>query len=109
MDLKLKNSVMIECLFSLKGRIGRGEYVMAFVTSLIYLRLCSTIEILFFMMLWFIGAIFFCWFFIAQGTKRCHDLGKPGWYQFIPFYFLLLLAKRGEEHGNQYGDYFSRY
>ena len=36
---------MIEYLFSLKGRIGRGEYVMAFVASLIYLRLCSTIEI----------------------------------------------------------------
>lgn len=32
-------------------------------------------------------------FIVAQGAKRCHDLSKSGWYQFIPFNFFLLFEK----------------
>ena len=42
-------------------------------------------------------------FIIAQGTKRCHDLGKNGWWQFVPFYIFWLLFKKGQVGLNQYG------
>jgi uncharacterized membrane protein YhaH (DUF805 family) len=44
------------------------------------------------------------WFLWAQNAKRCHDRGNSGWYQLIPFYFLVLLFGDGEEGENEYGD-----
>ena len=43
------------------------------------------------------------WFRLAQGAKRCHDLGDSGWYQLIPFYGFLLLFKDGEPRRNDWG------
>ena len=44
------------------------------------------------------------WFMLAQGTKRCHDLGNSGWYQLIPFYGLFMLFGNGDAHANKYGN-----
>jgi len=43
------------------------------------------------------------WFLWAQGAKRCHDLGKNGWWQIIPFYVLLLVFQDGQPGLNKYG------
>lgn len=43
------------------------------------------------------------WFLFAQGCKRCHDRGRSGWFQLIPFYVFLLLFGDGEPGGNKYG------
>ena len=42
-------------------------------------------------------------FFIAQGTKRCHDIGKSGWWQLVPFFILWLFVAKGDEEENEYG------
>ena len=44
------------------------------------------------------------WFFIAQGAKRCHDIGKSGWWILLPFYFVWLCFAKGDEHENEYGE-----
>lgn len=41
--------------------------------------------------------------FICQSTRRCHDLNKKGFYQFIPLYVLWLLFAKGDEIPNKYG------
>lgn len=44
------------------------------------------------------------WFSLAQNAKRCHDRGNSGWYQLIPFYFLVLLFGGSDKGSNKYGD-----
>lgn len=58
----------------------------------------------------FIGGVGACfdyvaswWFLLAQGAKRCHDLGHSGWFQIIPFYVLAMLFCEGQKDENDYG------
>ena len=44
------------------------------------------------------------WFLLAQGAKRCHDIGKNGWWQLIPFYIFWMLLKNGDAGTNAYGN-----
>jgi len=43
------------------------------------------------------------WFIIAQGVKRCHDLGKSGWWFCIPFYGFIVFFVDGDLGDNKYG------
>jgi hypothetical protein len=89
--------------FSFNGRIRRTEYGISFI---IYLIGYGFIEIMAegvtgikaFALLW----IPLLWFFWAQGAKRCHDLGKSGWWQIIPFYCFWLLFEKGKPWPNEY-------
>jgi len=40
---------------------------------------------------------------LGVGVRRMHDVGKSGFYIFIPFYGLFLLFKDGEKGDNKYG------
>lgn len=92
--------------FSFNGRIRRTEYGVSFIMytiSAIFLnyrseRGDSDVEIL--ALFAYIPLLWFIW---AQGAKRCHDLGKTGWFQIIPFYFFILLFADSFPSGNQYG------
>ncbi len=44
------------------------------------------------------------WLLLAQGSKRCHDMGISGWWQIIPFYFVTMLFLGGDKKANEYGD-----
>lgn len=98
---------MFNAPFSFEGRIRRREYGISF---LIYLTFVIFINIVIdededsIYNLLGLGAIPLLWFLWAQGAKRCHDLGSNGWYQIVPFYFLVLIFRQGEEGENQYGD-----
>jgi uncharacterized membrane protein YhaH (DUF805 family) len=105
---------MFHNVFNSNGRIRRLEYVISMIIGYFSLILfqyifssilqsgkigdvLSIIISIIFYPLWLI-------FIITQGTKRCHDLGKDGFYQFIPFYFFWLLFSEGEHTQNQYGN-----
>jgi len=108
---------MFENSFSFKGRIRRFEYGLSIVIFYFaYLLIAifysiitdgsgkssnieSGISSIIFLGLY----ILIFWFSLAEGTKRCHDLGKSGIYQIIPFYFFWLLFEEGKKENNEYG------
>lgn len=108
MEDVIDNKGMFNKPFSFKGRIRRLEYGISFIIYFIWYMIVevasktpnlsqgAAIIIL-------ISIIPVIWFLWAQGCKRCHDRGNSGWYQIIPFYFLVLLFGDGEPGNNDYG------
>lgn len=89
---------------SFVGRIRRTEYGI----TLIVITVSVTILNLFFLDLEWYWLLFWHGFniyiILAQGAKRCHDLGNSGWYQLIPFYTFWMLFAEGEKGRNYYGN-----
>ena len=102
-------------ILSFKGTCGRIEYLLSLVALPIIYTLADIVVELFLSnktidtveklldaeeakyCVWLGLAMFLSSLYIAfsQGAKRCHDLGHSGWFQFIPFYVLWMLLKRG--------------
>lgn len=96
---------MFENPFLFKGRIRRKEYALSLIIVLILVFILNIIikesdGELFFLELTY-PPLF--WFLLAQGAKRCHDIGVSGWMQLVPFYFLWMLFKKGKAKTNLYG------
>lgn len=93
---------MFKNLFSFDGRIRRTEYG---ITLLIYLSINMAVnkmgDDIFFAILVATPILWFVW---SQGAKRCHDIGKSGWWQIIPFYVLWLIFQEGNLESNKYGE-----
>jgi tetratricopeptide (TPR) repeat protein len=78
----------------ISGRIRRRTYLISFFLVSLLGLLISGIALILPIPLFIL---------IAQGARRCHDLGHSGWYQFIPFYFLWLLLADSEYGENDWG------
>lgn len=91
--------------FSFYGRIRRTEYAL---TNIIYAIICFFVTILqengTFGEWINITILLPLYLMISQGTKRCHDLGKSGWWQLIPFYGFIMFFGPGDYGPNEYGD-----
>jgi uncharacterized membrane protein YhaH (DUF805 family) len=91
--------------FSFDGRIRRIEYCLSYLG-------CYAIQVALqfiltdvemgsvILLLCFIPLV---WFILAQGAKRCHDMGTSGWFQMIPLYFLWMMFAPGHPDRNKYG------
>ncbi|HLT34364.1 MAG TPA: DUF805 domain-containing protein [Aquaticitalea sp.] len=92
--------------FSFSGRIRRTEYGLSYIIYIaIYFSFMWATQDTGIIGLLVYYAILFglLWFMLAQGAKRCHDLGNSGIYQLIPFYGLWLLFADGSNGMNRYG------
>lgn len=99
--------------FSFRGRIRRTEFGLSLMLCLLGYFLCYLISSIMGQILQIqleeFSIVFWClfipvmYFIIAQGVKRCHDMGHSGWFQFIPFYCLIQLFKEGEIQCNKFG------
>lgn len=104
----LDNRGMFKRVFSFKGRIRRTEFGLSYIIFLAwYLVFVAVTEmndvnpvLALFIILTIVPAYWFLW---AQGAKRCHDRGNSGWYQIIPFYFLVMIFGGSEDGINDYG------
>lgn len=97
---------ILRAAFSFSGRIGRTAYGLSLIicTLLSILILTSILQTkgdTAFLVLLYIPM---GWFALAQGAKRCHDLGNSGWFQWIPFYYFIMLLKEGAKEANYYGE-----
>ena len=100
---------MFKYPFSFEGRIPKQEYafsVMIYVVGLFAVAGCvmvldtkSQITGLIAIVLW----VPLGYFLLAQGAKRCHDIGQSGMWQLVPFYLFWLVLAPGEVGDNKYG------
>jgi len=96
---------MFKNLFSFNGRIRRTEFGISFIIyAICYVVIRVTSEGENGTKIGLLAFIPLIWFLWSQGAKRCHDLGKSGWWQIIPFYFFWLLFEEGSVEWNEYGD-----
>lgn len=97
---------MFKSPFSFEGRIRRLEYGLSYILYLSFIVLVALLQEHFNIdEMWaVIPYLFFIVFLLAQGTKRCHDMGKNGFYQLIPFYIIALLFQEGQRKENKYGN-----
>ena len=96
---------MFEKPFSFNGRIRRMEYALSIFLYFFanYAVMFFTIGTEYYTYIFWSMFVVTSWFIIAQGAKRCHDVGTNGFYQFIPFYFIWLIVEDGQPKTNTYG------
>jgi uncharacterized membrane protein YhaH (DUF805 family) len=96
--------------FSFTGRIGRGEFGVSFLLVTVVTLIAEMVIMgggypgSNYLIPSLVVIVAVAWFSLAQGIKRCHDLGNSGWYLLIPFYPLWILFAEGNRDKNRYGE-----
>jgi uncharacterized membrane protein YhaH (DUF805 family) len=91
--------------FSFNGRIRRTEYCLSYIGCYaiqVALEYVLT-DVEFGSIIYVLCLIPLVWFMLAQGAKRCHDMGTSGWFLFIPGYLLWMMFAQGHPDRNKYG------
>lgn len=104
---------MFQNIFSFEGRIRRLEYGLSFLIYLVYVVVITNLLLVLNLidltgnqkndMIQILALLPGIWFTITQSAKRCHDVGRSGWWQLVPFYGIVLLFIDGDIGGNEYG------
>jgi uncharacterized membrane protein YhaH (DUF805 family) len=91
--------------FSFDGRIRRMEYGITMIIYVVFyiLQMAITTAGSAGALIGVVLVIPMVWFLWAQGAKRCHDIGRSGWWQLIPLYVFVLVFQDGEPGINTYG------
>ncbi|TGV01937.1 DUF805 domain-containing protein [Flavivirga rizhaonensis] len=91
--------------FSFSGRIRRLEYGLTFlfyafilILNIFFTEISELLDSIFVLLIFTTY-----WVLLAQGSKRCHDLGNSGFYQLIPFYIFIMFFYDGQNNENKYG------
>lgn len=101
---------MFKNIFSFEGRIRRTEFgltmILYYVSAAIFSFIMADVliddsTIVDLIVLAFYLVLF--WIMLAQGAKRCHDVGNSGWFQLIPFYIFWMLFEDSKYGENKYG------
>lgn len=99
---------MFQNVFSTEGRIRRTEFALSLLIHVVaifftvFLAIITKIDFFFVItvLVWFAGIIFR----VIQGAKRCHDIGLSGWFQFIPFFVIVMIFLDSNRGSNRYGE-----
>ena len=101
-------------VFSFKGRIGRLEFFLTSISIGITTYPLSFVPFteedgniepisISILLCAFIFYFLLSWIYLAQATKRCHDMGLNGFWQLIPLFPAAMIFMKGEDKDNKYG------
>ncbi len=88
------------------GRARRKEYWMFFLFHIIIYYGLIAISLIISHKLFPLAIIYIFATMLPAfgvGVRRMHDVGKSGWYLFIPIYSFILAVTEGEQGQNDYG------
>lgn len=96
-------------------RISRNQFIKRFLLSTLFYIIFLICVVVFTLTLHFsktvthiialparaVGWIYIFYIYYTV-VARCHDLGKSGWWFWIPFYFITLFVKEGTPYPNKF-------
>lgn len=106
---ELDNTKMFKNAFLFKGRARRSEFFIAYVIFMACMYLPAAImeasddspASVVLSVIMMLGGIYF---FLSEGTRRCHDLGHSGFWLLIPYYIFWMLFQNSKVGSNEYGN-----
>lgn len=94
---------LLKNIFSFEGRIKRSHY---WISLIIFIYLTAVINTIIDANelddLFILTHVPLLWFIISKGARRCHDRGKSGFFQLIPFYPFFMLFGKSKDEINKY-------
>lgn len=95
---------IVSVLFNFSGRLRRTGFCLSFIFTILFLGFWGNVDKMQQFAGWNLLSVVIVWFFLAQGAKRCHDIGQSGWCQLIPFYPVFMIFLKGQNGFlNKYG------